>query len=279
MVLFATCNLYPHPTPSLAALLESLKAKGVNAAHRPWKDMALDVFAKADAVLPLCCWDYHDDPESFRHWIDDLDAAGARLFNCADMLRWNLRKTYLLDMADKGLRVPETFHLQDASPRVIEARLAEQGWDSAVLKPVSGQSGHGVRKVDLGDKSSWPAGGEALLQEFQSDIGERGETTLTFIDGVFSHAVRRVLRSGEWRANQQYGITPERVDVDEKTIEAARSYLTVLPSTPLYARVDGLVRPDGFMLMELELIEPYLYCEFAPESAARFADALIARLG
>ena len=278
MILFATCSDYPHPTPSLEALLEALKVNGASAGHRPWKRTAPDDFARADAVIPLCCWDYHDDPERFRSWIDGLEAKGARLLNSADTLRWNLRKTYLLDMAAKGLRVPRTFHLADASPEAIAARMAAEGWDSAVLKPVSGQSGHGVRKVDLADQSSWPDGGEAMLQEFQADIGELGETTLTFIDGLFSHAVRRVLKRGEWRANQQYGITPEGVDVDERTIEAARSYLALLPSVPLYARVDGLVRPDGFMLMELELIEPYLYCEFAPESAERFADALVRRL-
>jgi hypothetical protein len=51
-----------------------------------------------------------------------------------------------------------------------------------------------------------------------------------------------------------------------------------LPQTPLYARVDGLARPGGFMLMELELIDPYLYLEFAPGSADVMARAVLQRL-
>jgi hypothetical protein len=54
--------------------------------------------------------------------------------------------------------------------------------------------------------------------------------------------------------------------------------MSFLPQTPLYARVDGLVRPSGFMLMELELIDPYLYLEFEPGSADRMAGALLERL-
>ena len=57
----------------------------------------------------------------------------------------------------------------------------------------------GARKIDLADAASLPedaSAGEVLVQDFQADIGRLGETTLTFIDGVFSHAVRRVLRPG-----------------------------------------------------------------------------------
>ncbi|NIX75508.1 ATP-grasp domain-containing protein [Microvirga terricola] len=280
MILIATCNDYPHPTPNLAALLKALESLGLSATHHPWKQTAPKVFADAEAVLPLCCWDYHDDPARFENWIGDLEARGARLFNPPAMLRWNLRKTYLLEMAEAGLAVPRTFHLPDANHRAVEERMQQEGWQSAVLKPASGQSGHGVRKVERAD-NTWPVDAvkrDALLQEFQPDISDLGETTLTFIDGVFSHAVRRILKAGEWRANEQHGITPERVDVSPEVIAAASRYLALLPETPLYARVDGLARADGFMLMELELIEPYLYCEFAPGSAENFAAAFARRL-
>jgi hypothetical protein len=82
-----------------------------------------------------------------------------------------------------------------------------------------------------------------------------------------------------WRANPQYGITYERIEVGRDVVETARSCLGLLPQTPLYARVDGLVRPGGFMLMEMELIDPYLYLEYVPGSADRMARALLQRLG
>ena len=280
-ILIATCSEYPHPTPNLEALLGSLRSMGAEAAYLPWKSTPLETFATADAVLPLCCWDYYDDPARFLSWIDTLEARGAKLFNSPDLLRWNFRKTYLLEIAAAGLPVPKTFHLPQASREAVEQRMEEQGWRIAVLKPVSSQNGHGIQKLDWAERSHWSVEdmtGEALLQEFQEDIGALGETTLTFIDGTFSHAVRRVLKAGEWRANPQYGITYERVDVSRDVIDTARSYLGLLPQTPLYARVDGLVRASGFMLMELELIDPYLYLEFAPGSADVMAKVLLQRL-
>ena len=63
MILIATCSEYPHPTPNLEALLNALKAQGMEAAHRPWKTTTPETFAVAEAVLPLCCWDYYDDPQ------------------------------------------------------------------------------------------------------------------------------------------------------------------------------------------------------------------------
>jgi glutathione synthase/RimK-type ligase-like ATP-grasp enzyme len=281
MILIATCSEYPHPTPNLGALIKALRKAGAEADYLPWKTTPLETFAPTDAVLPLCCWDYYDDPKRFLDWIEALEARGARLINSPELLRWNFRKTYLLELAAAGLAVPRTVHLPDATCKSIEQGMEENGWHTAVLKPVSSQGGHGIQKLVWEDSSQWSIDasmGEVLLQEFQEDGGALGETTLTFIDGHFSHSVRRVLKPGEWRANPQYGITYERVEPDQAIIEAARRYLDVLPETPLYARVDGLVRPDGFMLMELELIDPYLYCEFAPGSADIFARALLKRI-
>ncbi|MBJ6128040.1 ATP-grasp domain-containing protein [Microvirga splendida] len=278
MILIATCSEYPHPTPNLEALVNALRAHGTEAAYLPWKTTPLETFVAADAVLPLCCWDYYDDPGRFLGWIDAREARGARLLNPPELLRWNFRKTYLLDMAAAGHAVPKTFHLQEASRPAIAERMEAEGWSVAVAKPVSSQSGHGVRKIDRSNMDRWPTG-EVLLQEYQDDIGALGETTMTFIEGVFSHAVRRVLKAGEWRANAQYGITYERVAVSRDVIDAAQAYIDFLPQAPLYARVDGLVRSTGFMLMELELIDPYLYLEFAPGSADVMARAVLQRLG
>ncbi|MBM1175349.1 ATP-grasp domain-containing protein [Microvirga arabica] len=278
MILIATCSEYPHPTPSLEALVSALKAQGMDAAYLPWKTTPLETFAAAEAALPLCCWDYYDDPGRFLAWIDALEARGARLLNPPELLRWNFRKTYLLELAEAGLAVPKTFHLQGANRQAIAQRMEAQGWSVAVAKPVSSQSGHGVQKIDWSNIDRWPTG-EMLLQEYQHDIGALGETTMTFIDGTFSHAVRRVLKAGEWRANAQYGTTYERVTVSQDVIDTAKSYLDFLPQTPLYARVDGLVRSAGFVLMELELIDPYLYLEFAPGSADVMVGAVLQRLG
>ncbi|MDH3744569.1 MAG: hypothetical protein OES47_05645 [Acidobacteriota bacterium] len=58
----------------------------------------------------------------------------------------------------------------------------------------------------------------------------------------------------------------------------AAGVLDALPERPLYARVDGVVRNGGFVLMELELIEPQLFFGLAKGSASRFANCLLEAL-
>lgn len=282
MILFATCNRFPDPTPSLNLLLKALQAAGVEAGFHPWNHADQRPFRSADLVLPVCCWDYQPEIARFRAWIDGLDAAGVALINAAGVLRWNLRKTYLLDLAAAGLAVPRSFHLASATPAAIEAHLRRRGWQSAVLKPVSGQGGAGVLKLDLADRGTWDLGehfgAEVLLQAFHPEIVALGEITLVFVEGEFSHAIQRRLQPGEWRANHQYGVSVETAKVDAGLIATARRYLDAAPAMPFYARVDGLARPEGFMLMELEAVEPYFYFELVPGAAERFAAALKRRL-
>jgi glutathione synthase/RimK-type ligase-like ATP-grasp enzyme len=282
VIVFATCNRFPDPTPSLDQLLKALHAEGVAASWQPWNHVDQRPFESADLVLPICCWDYQPEVARFRAWIDGLDTAGVPLLNPAAVLRWNLRKTYLLDLAAAGLAVPRGFHLAAATPGAIETHLRREGWRSAVLKPVSGQGGEGVLKLDLAERAAWDLGGhlgnEVMVQAFHPEIATLGEITLTFVDGAFSHAIQRRLQPGEWRANHQYGVTVEAAEVGPDLIQAARRYLDVAPELPFYARVDGLARPEGFMLMELEAVEPYFYFELVPGAAARFAAALKRRL-
>jgi hypothetical protein len=48
-----------------------------------------------------------------------------------------------------------------------------------------------------------------------------------------------------------------------------------VPCTLLYARVDGVERNGRFVLMEVEINEPFLYLGSSPGAAARFADAIV----
>jgi hypothetical protein len=54
--------------------------------------------------------------------------------------------------------------------------------------------------------------------------------------------------------------------------------VSVLPETPLYARVDGIARGSAFLLMELELIEPNLFLGEGRGAAERLAAAIARRL-
>ena len=55
---------------------------------------------------------------------------------------------------------------------------------------------------------------------------------------------------------------------------AADRLLGELSDPVLYARVDGIEQSDQFLLMELELIEPRLFFEYAHDACDRFAKAV-----
>jgi glutathione synthase/RimK-type ligase-like ATP-grasp enzyme len=118
-----------------------------------------------------------------------------------------------------------------------------------------------------------------MVQPFLPTIRTEGELSFVFVEGELSHALLKRAKAGDYRIQSAYGghedpIQPMRADLD-----AAHNVLSTLDDTPLYARVDMLRHPDGSLrLMELELIEPYLYPEQGPRLGERLARAVAARL-
>jgi glutathione synthase/RimK-type ligase-like ATP-grasp enzyme len=107
---------------------------------------------------------------------------------------------------------------------------------------------------------------------------EAGEQAGVFFDGVFSHGLRRTAAPGEFRINTQYGGRMDAVLIAPEIVEQMRTVLQLLPGSPLYCRVDGVVQGREFVLMEVEVNEPGLGLDLAQDSADRFADALLRRL-
>lgn len=279
-IALATCFEWPEPRGD-APLRAALSARGHTVRSCAWNGSQAP-FLHADAVILRGCWDYHQAPQSFLDWIARLEQAGVRLHNEPDIVRWNFEKSYLLELARIGIKTPETIAVTPDDHDGIEAIMREHGWTRAVRKPISGQSGHHVDRLDLDNRNHWQAPtmttSKALLQEFRPDIGKYGETMLVFFAGRFSHAVRRVIPAGEWRSNSQYGSYREPCEVSNTVIEHAVLALSVFDLMPLYARVDGIVADGIFELLELELIEPELGFAEVPHAAERFARAIEAML-
>lgn len=275
-VAIATCAAWPDPGPGLLPLIGALTAKGIRVTCQPWQEGDAP-FVSAGIILPLCAWDYAATPQAFRDWITRIAAAGGRFANTPGLMLWNMDKSYLLDLAARGVPVPRTVLILNPAMEGVAVQMRAEGWSRAVIKPAIGQSGNGVTLLDLAVPENWPPlpPGAAILQEFQPEIATCGEITLTFFGGVFSHAVLRRPAVGEWRANSQYGVTLEKVAPEAEVVTVAQQALAALPETPAYARVDGLVRSgQRFLVTEVELIEPALFLQLCPEKAARLVDVL-----
>jgi glutathione synthase/RimK-type ligase-like ATP-grasp enzyme len=279
-IVLVTCRAWPELSASDRRLAEALRTRGPRVEAAPWNG-PFGPFADAAAVVVRSSWDYHEAPDAYRAWLDRLDPG--RTFNAPDLIRWNLSKAHVLDLGARGAPVPRA-RLVPATTTAVAQALVTLGLDEGVLKPVIGASGFGVERVRRGDEagalaraSSRKAMDEVLVQEFVAGI-ERGELAGVFFDGAFSHGLRRVPVSGEFRINTQYGGRMEAATLPDTVVQQMTAVLALLPVPALYARVDGVASGARFTLMEVEVNEPGLGMDLVSGSADRFADALLARL-
>lgn len=119
-------------------------------------------------------------------------------------------------------------------------------------------------------------GNDLLLQPFQSEILTAGETSLIYFGGVFSHAVLKHGKPGDYRVQDHHGgsVTPHTPTAEE--LHIAQNVLAAIGQRLPYGRIDLLTTSRGPLVMEAELIEPALFFAQSDGSAARFA-ALIAQ--
>jgi hypothetical protein len=80
---------------------------------------------------------YHRDKAAFLRWQANLVLQGARLINAPEVLRWNLDKSYLLELKRAGAPVAPVLHFPIGSRPGLQAVLAQAGWERYVLKPTT----------------------------------------------------------------------------------------------------------------------------------------------
>jgi glutathione synthase/RimK-type ligase-like ATP-grasp enzyme len=282
-VCFVTCRTWPEISESDRLAQRALEARGVSVEARAWNDPGAD-FAGFAAVVLRSNWDYHFDPQGFLAWLERLERAGAAIWNPPALVRWNLSKRYLLELAQVGVPTVPTVVLEDATGPGLRRLMAARGWPAAVLKPAISASAHDTRLVTDATEDAVTAlesgaiRRPVLVQPLIEEIRTRGEWSLVFIDAELTHAVLKRPAAGEFRVQPRFGGTVEAGAPPAGVRAAAQAALAVLPLAPLYARIDGIEAPGGCLVTEVEVNEPGLFFPHAPAAAGRFAEALLRRL-
>lgn len=274
-----TCSRVPQLVEHEVPLLQALTARGISAEARPWDDPQID-WSQTPLTLVRATWGYYLKYTEFLHWIEHVSQVST-LWNPAEILRWNTHKTYLRDLEERGVAGIPTIWLSQGSPVSLASLLAQRAWKQAVIKPAVSASAHATmlvteEKLTAGQAhlDAHLAHGDMLVQPFLSSIVHSPERSLIFIDGEFTHAVKRV---------PALGLNPEAtvslITPDPEEIAFAYTVLSKIPFPLLFARVDLLRDETGTLrLMELELVEPDLWLGFAPHAVERFADALMKKI-
>ncbi|MBW0144206.1 ATP-grasp domain-containing protein [Sphingomicrobium clamense] len=254
-----------------------LAEAGIEAVAVEWDKASDDVLRGVDGVAPLIAWGYHLEPG---RWFDLLDRIDFRKVPCANpvpVLRWNSDKAYLEELGDKGVpTVPSlTGHSDDDDDLMDRARRHFADAQEFVVKPLVSASAAGTHRIArdaaLPDDA---AGKRMLVQPFQPEILKSGEMSLIYFGGDYSHAAIKTPKDGDYRVQPEFGGGEVQVDAPDSARKVAEAALAAAPGDTAYARVD-LVSDgnDGWLLMELELVEPDLFLRYAPDGGA-FASAL-----
>lgn len=277
-----TCEKCPTGIPSEKPLLPYLRTHHIDARPVVWNDPSVD-WKEFDAFLVRSIWDYHLHPEKFLDWLTRLEELQRPVWNPIDVLRWNHHKFYLRHLAQRGVVIAPTLFFQKGDTEAF-LKSREEGWEDVVIKPAVSASGYRTHAVSLHERDAAAPfvdaaqHGDFLVQPFLTGIRDHGEVSLIFIGGVYSHAVLKRPKSGEFRVQAEHGGHEIPYTPDEATLRAAKFILDQASPSLLFARVDGLPDRDRFVLMELELIEPDLFLETAPASVDRFAKAIVSCL-
>ena len=258
------------------ALRSPFRARGLEVVDVCWDDPKVD-WTQFEAAIIGTTWDYWDRLEEF---LAALDAIGkqTRLYNPADLVRWNSRKTYLRDLEAKGARLIPTLWLDTCGEAEAKAAFDALGADTVVFKRQVGAGAKDQHKLSRGEavpQMKHPM----MAQPFLPMIQKEGELSFIFIDGEFCHALIKRAQPGDYRIQSSYGGREEVLHPSADDLAAARAILSALDEAPLYGRVDMLRGEDGaLLLMELEVIEPYLYPKEGPGLGERMAAAVAKRI-
>ena len=235
-----------------------------------------------DAVILRSMWDYHLKSSLFDTWLDKLAIVGCYVMNPVSIARWNKNKKYFIELSEKGILLPAFYFCLTETDISLRTILEMKGWDKVVVKPaISGGSFETWRTTSTDDSldeshfREMLKSGDVIVQKYIDEIVTEGELSLIYFNKIYSHAIRKKAKQGEFRVQTQFGGTTTPFQPSNDILHKAGDLLSMIKVRLLYARVDGVVGSDGgFYLMELELIEPNLYVRYDVNACENFYAAL-----
>lgn len=261
-------------------LIDFLNSRGLSVKKAIWNDVNVN-WENFQLAIIKSPWDYFDLIEDFYLWLDQMTARGIRLLNPVDILKWNADKHYLQDIQAAGLAVTPSIFLAKGSIPDLKPYFSQFKTETIIVKPVVSGGSKNTFKVTLENAGkieqqlgTFLAKEDFIVQPFLAAIETSGEWSFVFFGGRFSHALLKRSKPGDFRVQAAFGGTVDLPNPSTALLASAQKYVDRFASQCLYARVDGTVVDEQFILMELELIEPFLFLETAPHSLTRYYEAL-----
>ncbi len=275
---FATCSQYRNLTRDDRILAAALEKRGVKVTPVLWTETKPEA-VNCDLLIVRSVWDYHLRPQDFMRWIDGVSRR-MQVLNPPEMIRWNMNKKYLSQIEAAGFTVPRTVFLDQGADVELSKVMRQGGFSQAVVKPAISASAYETRRIQepTPSDSEWLSGllknRPMMVQEFILEIQSDGEWSLIFAGMEFTHAAHKAPKPGDFRVQEEHGGMHKAASPPKSALVMADEILRRFATEAVYCRVDIVMRKEQPTLMELELIEPLLHFELAPDSAEVMAEKL-----
>jgi len=254
---------------------DALKAAGCRVEPIAWTDE--EDLSDFDLVLPLVAWGYHLDYARWLKLLDRAESQGWAMVNPPSVLRWNSDKAYLAELGDRGISTVPTLAVEACCDADLEEARRRFGSEWLVIKPPVSASASGTHR--LGPNDDLPADSfrrPMIVQPLIEEIARTGEFSLMMFDGEFSHAVVKRPKSGDFRVQPHLGGVTLPSKAPPGAERLAKQALDAAPAKTAYARVDIVPDDEGTLrIMELELIEPALFLDHAPDGGKAFTTSIL----
>jgi hypothetical protein len=256
----ATCYNIPEPDIDEAIVIEAFERRGHETHLVAWDEPAID-WSDFDCIIVRSTWNYPDYSEQFADWIGRVSEL-TTLLNPGTILLANLEKSYLVDIAERGVNVVPTKWINTSEAESLEKLLTSK----SVIKPAIGAGSMDTQFFEvneLKDATTWlrsmGPNRMFMVQPYFESINTVGEQSIICIGPEPSH---RIVKHPRFAGQEESVDGP----FDCGEFEAlAREVIEPVKDQILYARVDLMMDDEGvWRLSELELIEPSLFFSLKP---------------
>ena len=259
-------------------VIQGLEKLNLRTIKKDWNDSNFNWSSTQSAIF-RSTWNYFDQFSNFRNWLD-LVKDQCYLINPYEQINWNLDKHYLLDLQKLDLPIVESIFVSKKTQLNLVTISKNKNWKDIVIKPtISGAARHTyhLKNDEINNfQEKWLSltnNEDFMVQEFQKNILSYGEIAVILFGGKYSHSVLKKAKKGDFRVQDDFGGSVEKINPSLEIIEFAEKTVKSLKTLPLYARVDIIFdNGNNPVISELELIEPELWFRFKEESAYKLAE-------
>lgn len=291
-VAVVTCAKLPNLCETERPLLGAFRDEGLSFEVVAWDDPSYD-WSRATCTLVRTPWDYMHRIDEYLAWSERASGV-TDLVNSHGIALWNLHKTYMREMRDAGVPViaSEWFAKGEAfDAREVCARIGISETERFTIKPTVGAAARGLRVFAPGEYDAADDYARDLLsreglicQRFVESVPVDGEVSVMFIGGAdpscVTHAVRKIAKPGDVRVQSDFGGTVHHEELTAELIDVSSKAMACAPEDVAYGRVDLVAEPEGWSVIEMELVEPELFfssCGDAPRALASWVRERVGR--